>query len=174
MFNSDQETLQLQTCAGHVVGKLEPRYSKIVQVLQDEIDMELQAYVVPTNFQKLSKDRAKKASKQLTPSRVRSVSLSVVLYGPMEIFEATGEFFEQCLEFLQSPLHCDRNVSYRNPQSLSGKDHNPPKTFQLEAELCLSQIETMVQGPEPSAALETVDALPEIQSPSPIKASLYR
>ena len=92
----------------------------------------------------------------------------------MEIFEAVGEFFEQCSEFLQSPLHCDRNVPYRNPQSLFVKDQNPPMTFQLEAELCLSQIETMTQGPDPSAALETEDALGETQAPSPIKASLYK
>ena len=92
----------------------------------------------------------------------------------MELFEETGEFFEQCSEFLQSPLHCDRNVPYRNPQSLSGKDPNPPMTFQLEAELSLSQIETMGQGPDPSSALETEDTLQETQAPSPIKSPLYK
>ena len=92
----------------------------------------------------------------------------------MEVFEAIAEFLEQCSEFLQSPLHCDRNLPYRNPQSLSANDHNPPMTFQLEADLCRSQIETIVQGPDPSAALETEDALQETQAPSPIKTSLYR
>lgn len=92
----------------------------------------------------------------------------------MEIFEAIGEFFEQCSEFLQSPLRCDRNVPYRNPQSLSGKDPNAPMTLPLEAELCHSQIETMVQGADPSAALETEDTLRETQAPPPIKTCLYK
>ncbi|CAD6567877.1 MAG: hypothetical protein ASARMPRED_001174 [Alectoria sarmentosa] len=173
MLNMDRETLQLQTSAGHVVGKLEPRYSKIFQVLQDEKEMDLQAYVVPTLSKKSPKDQAKKSSKEPTRSHARAAFLSVVLYGPMEIFEEVGGFFEQCSEFLQSPLHCDRNFPYRNPQSLSGKDHNPPITSQLEAELCLSQIETIVGGPDASAALETEDALQETHAPSPIKASLY-
>lgn len=174
ILSSERQTLHLQTSVGHLLGKLEPRYSKILKVLQDEKEMELQAYVVPTVFQKPPKDQAKKSSKELNLSRVRSVTLSVVLYGPMEIFEATGTFFEQCSEFLQSPLHCDRNVAYRNPQSLFGKDHRPSMTFQLEAELCLSQIETTVQGPGPSAALEIEDNLRETEAPSPIKTSLYK
>lgn len=142
-------------------------------MLQDEDDLELQTYVVPTRSHEPPKDRAKRPSKELMPSRIRPISLSVVLYGPMEIFEAIGEFFEQCSEYLQPPLHCDRNLFYRNPQSLSGKDSNPPLTFQLQAELCHSQIETMVQCPDPSAALETEDALQETEAPSSIKTSLY-
>lgn len=47
-------------------------------------------------------------------------------------------------------------------------------TFQLEADLCHSQIETILQGPDPSAALETEDALQETEAPSSIRSSLYR
>ena len=153
---------------------MECSLNNFLQVLQDEKDMELQAYLAPALSQKPPKDQAKKSSKELTRSGFRPVSLSVVLYGPMEIFEASGEFFERCSEFLQSPLHCDRNVPYKNPQSPSVEDRNAPMTFQLEAELFLSQIETMMQDPDPSAALETEDALRETQAPPPIKASLYK
>ena len=170
----DGKTLQIQTGAGHIVGKLEPRYSKILQVLRNDEDVELQAYVVPTHSQEPPKSLVKKSYKELMPSRTRPVSLSVILYGPMQLFDAIGEFLERCSEFLQSPLHCDRNLPYRNPQSLSGKDHNPPMTFQLEADLCDSQIETMVQGSDPSSALETEDSLQETQGPSSIRTSLYR
>ena len=92
----------------------------------------------------------------------------------MQLFDAIGEFLERCSEFLQSPLHCDRNLPYRNPQSLSGKDPNPPMTFQLEADFCPSQIETMVQGLDPSSALETEDSLQETQAPSSVRTSLYK
>ena len=170
----DGKTLQIQTAAGHIVGKLEPRYSKILQVLRNDEDVELQAYVVPTHSQEPPKGLVKKSYKELMPSRTRPVSLSIILYGPMQLFDAIGEFLERCSEFLQSPLHCDRNLPYRNPQSLSGKDHNPPMTFQLEADLCDSQIETMVQGPDPSSALETEDFLQQTQGPSSVRTSLYR
>lgn len=165
---SDRETLRLQTSAGRVVGKLEPRHSKILQVLRDDEDMELQAYVVSPLPQESTRGQAKKSLKNLMPS------LSVILYGPMEVFEAVADFLEQCSEFLQPPLHCDRNLPYRNPQSLTAKDRNPPMTFQLDADLCHSQVETIVQGPDPSAALETEDALQETEAPSSIKTSLYR
>ena len=166
--------MQLQTSAGHLVGRLEPRHYKILQVLRDDEDVELQAYIVPTRSQEPPMDQARKSLDQRTSSGGRTVSLSVILYGPMEIFEATGEFLEQCSEFLQSPLHCDRNLPYRNPQSLSGKDHNPPMTFELDADLCHLPIETMVQYPDPSAALETEDDLPETLAPSSIKTPLYK
>ena len=166
--------MQLQTSAGHIVGKLEPRHSKILQVLRNDEDVELQAYVVPTHSQESPRDLVKKSFKEPTPSRARPVCLSVILYGPMQLFDTIGEFLEQCSEFLQSPLHCDRNLPYRNPQSLSGKDHNPPMTFQLEADLCPSQIETILQGPDPSSALETEDSLQETQAPSSIRTSLYK
>ena len=164
----------MQSSAGHVVGKLDPRHSKILQVLRNDEDVELQAYVVPTHSQEPLRDIVKKSFKELTPSRARPVSLSVILYGSMQLFDAIGEFLERCSEFLQSPLHCDRNLPYRNPQSLSGKDPNPPMTFQLEADLCPSQIETMEQGPDPSSALETEDSLQETQAPSSVKTSLYK
>ena len=174
MLTSARETLQLQTSAGHEVGKLEPRHYKILQVLRDDEDVELQAYVVPTRSQESPRDQARKSFDQRTASRSRTVSLSVILYGSMKIFEAMGEFLEQCSEFLQSPLYCDRNLPYRNPQSLSGKDPNPPMTFELDADLRRSPIETMVQGPDPSAALETEDDLPEMQPPPSIKTFLYK
>ena len=170
---SEKKTLRLQTSAGHIVGKLGPRHSKILQVLRDDEDVELQAYVVPTHSQEPPRDQAKKSFKELVPSRVRPVSLSVNLYGSTQLFETIGEFLERCSEFLQSPLHCDRNLPYRNPQSLSGKDLNPPMTFQLEADICGSQIETLAQGSDPSAALETEDALQGTQAPSAIRTSLY-
>lgn len=168
ILTSDRETLQLHTSAGRVVGTLEPRHSRILQVLRDDEDVELQAYVVSPLPQELLKGKAKKSFKNLT------LSLSVILYGPMEVFEAIADFLEHCSEFLQCPLHCDRNVPYRNPQSLSAKDHNAPMTYQLEADLRHSQIETIVQGPDPSAALEAKDALQETEAPSSIKTSLYR
>lgn len=91
----------------------------------------------------------------------------------MEMFDTIGDFLVQCSEYLQSPLRCDRNVPYCNPQSLSGRDKDPQMTFQLQADLSLSQVETMARGADPSAILETGDSNPETEASAAVKSSLY-
>lgn len=90
------------------------------------------------------------------------------------MFDTIGDFLVQCSEYLQSPLRCDRNVPYCNPQSLSGRDKDPQMTFQLQADLSLSQVETMARGADPSAVLETGDSNPETEASAAVKSSLYR
>jgi len=117
--------------------------------------------------------RSKKAANQAVLSHT-AISLSVIIYGTKETFEAVADFLSQCSNYLQAPFHCDRDVHYRNPQSLSGRDKNPPTTFQLQETLSASKIETMDKGADPSAALETEDCLPETVPPTVVKTSLYR
>ena len=157
-----------------MLGSLDPRYSKLLQVLQREQEIDLQAYMVPTLSQKPSYDRVQQPDRKAARQRKMSASLSVILYGPMDIFELIGEFLSQCSEYLQSPLRCDRNVPYRNPQSLRGRDEEAPLTLQLEADLSFSQIETIAQGSDPSAALETGCRFPETEAPPAIRTRLYR
>lgn len=92
----------------------------------------------------------------------------------MDMFEIIGNFLSRCSEFLQSPLRCDRNVPYRNPQSLAGRDENPSMTFQLREIRPTSMIETIAQAADPSAALETGDTFPETEAPAAVKSTLYR
>ena len=168
------ESLQIQTENGSVLGRLDLRYSKMCRVLQEDPSIDLQAYVVP-NVTKQPRNRRNKQQAKLTAlSRTKSASLSVVLYGSMDVFEPIGEFLSQCSEYLQSPSCCDRNVPYVNPQSLFWRDGDPPMTFQLHSELSLSHIETMGQSEDPSAILETEDSLPETEAPAAIRTTLYR
>lgn len=157
-----------------MLGSLDPRYSKLLQVLRREQEIDLQAYMVPTLSQNPSHDRFQQPDRKAARQRNKSASLTVTLYGPMDLFESIGQFLLQCSEYLQAPLRCDRNVPYRNPQSLSGRDEEAPLTFQLEADLSSSQIETIAQGSDPSAALETGCTLPETEAPPAIRTSLYR
>ena len=103
-----------------------------------------------------------------------SATLSVVIYGSMAVFEALGEFLSECSDHLQPPLNCNWDVPYRNPQSLSGKDDNPPTTFQLESQRLSSHIEELGFCADPSASLESQDSLPETEAPAPIRTKLYR
>lgn len=173
-FTTVLKGLQLQTAAGSVLGSLDPRYSKLLQVLLKEQEIELQAYLIPTLSRNPSHGRSQQQATQAARQRNKSVTLSVILYGSMDLFESIGKFLLQCSEYLQYPLRCDRNVPYRNPQSLSGRDEEAPLTSQLEADLSSSQIETVAQGIEPSAVLETGCTFPEIETPPAIQTRLFR
>lgn len=92
----------------------------------------------------------------------------------MDMFESVGDFLSRCSEFLQSPLRCDRNVPYRNPQSLAGRDENPIMTYQFREVGPSSTIESVAQDADPSVALENEDSFPETEAPAAVKTSLYR
>lgn len=91
----------------------------------------------------------------------------------MDMFESVGDFLSRCSEFLQSPLRCDRNVPYRNPQSLAGRDENPIMTYQFREVGPSSTIESVAQDADPSVALENEDSFPETEAPAAVKTSLY-
>ena len=103
-----------------------------------------------------------------------SATLSVVIYGSMVVFGALGDFLSECSEHLQPPVNCVWDVPYRNPQSLSGRDDNPPTTFQLESLRLSSHLEELGVCADPSATLESPDSLPETEGPAPIRTELYR
>ena len=168
---SDQ--LQLKLEMEEILGHLDSRYSDILRVLQIEPMIDLQTYV----FQATTECKHGRVRKLRNPPKViraADVTLSVIVYGHMDLFEALGDFLLRCSEYLQSPLRCDRNVPYRNPQSLSGKDENPPMTYQLPSQLPLTQVEMLAQNTDPSAVLETEDTLPEIEAPAVVQTLLYR
>ena len=144
----------------------------MIRVLQAESKIDLQAYVTPAKSQGNSSHRHRSKSGQ--KKRNKAFAMSLVLYGTMDAFEDIGEFLSQCSEYLQSPLHCDRNVPYRNPQSLSGREENPPMTFELQLQLSSSEIETLTQGADPSSVLETAFPCPESDPPAAVRTSLYR
>lgn len=172
-FKSKSKSLHLELDTGLVFGKLDPHYSQVLGVLRGQPAIEMQTYVVHSVSLNRSQGRAKKPSRTRTVSQTKCVTLSVVLYGTMDVFEAVGEFLLQCSGFLQYPLRCDRNVPYCNPQSLSGTDEDPPMTFQFLSELPYTRVETTTQGADPSAPLETEDSLLESETPAAIQTPLY-
>lgn len=172
-LDTGSEALQLQKSCGTVVGRLNPRHSKLIRVLYDGESIELQALFVPSPsrhaWTRLSKPTGRKPERL----QARFPTLSVIVYGSMDMFESTGNFLSRCSEYLQSPLCCDRDVPYCNPQSLVGRNKDPQMTFKLQGDLPLSQVETMTRGADPSAVLETEDSNPETGAPAAVKSSLY-
>ena len=145
----------------------------MIRVLQAESTVDVQAYLKPREFQNnhlAHRRRSRKGQKEQS----QGVTMSVIVYGTMDTFDDIGEFFYHCSEYLQAPIHCDRDVPYRNPQSLSGRDENPPTTFGLRGEISLSEIETLTHGADPSAVLETAFLYPESDPPAAVRTPLYR
>ncbi|KAL6714141.1 hypothetical protein ACLMJK_008635 [Lecanora helva] len=177
LLDSQLGGMKLHNQAGAFIGKLDSRISKIVEVMRSETHIEVQAYLAVQSAPHQNADhvrhrRLEKRGK--VPSYTAKDSrLSVIFYGPMDKFEAVGGFFSECSEFLQAPIHCDRNVPYRNPQSLSGRDQNPPMTSDLQTELALHEVEALAQAVDPCAMLETKYSFPEVGPPATIRTRLY-
>ncbi len=91
--------------------------SKVVRVLANDPDIILQAFIERLPSKEQPRARSKQKSTQSTSY---SLSLSVILYGSPLLSERLGDFLNQSVIFVQRPLHANRNVPYRNPQSLSG------------------------------------------------------
>lgn len=159
-----------------MIGRLDARCSKILQVLKDEQDLVLQLFLVTASSQARRRRRARMQDQAPGKAQPKdcSTTLSVNLYGSMVVFETLGEFLSACSENLQPPLNCNWDLPYRNPQSLSGRDDNPPTTFQLESQRLSSHIEELGFCSDPSASLESQNSLPETEAPAPIRTKLYR
>ena len=157
-----------------MVGELNPHYSKLIRVLQDGESIELQALFVPSLSRHAIPVQSRRRGRRAENLQAKFATLSLILYGSMEMFESIGDFLSQCSEYLQPPLRCDRNVPYYNPQSLTGSERDIQMTFELQGDLSSSQLEAMAQIVDPSDALETEDLNPETEAPAAVKSALYR
>ena len=146
-------------------------YAKILQVLLNDSNIGLQAFLErsPSEDQKGMNSKQKCAQ-----TRKGTIHLSVILYGSPVLFDRVGEFLNNCLVYMQRPYHCDRNVPYRNPQSLSGQDADAPLTMDLENHVSSFEIETLTEQADLAAAMEVDDAFPETKAPSCVRTSLHR
>ena len=157
-----------------MVGELNPHYSKLIRVLQDGESVELQALFVPSLSRHAIPVQPRVRGQKAEKAQAKFATLSLILYGSMEMFESIGDFLSQCSEYLQPPLRCDRNVPYHNPQSLTGSEKETQMTFELQGDLSSSQVEAMALIVNPSDALATEDLNPETEAPAAVKSSLYR
>lgn len=173
-LKTGSKALQLQKSCGTVIGELNPHYSKLIRVLQDGESVEMQALFVPSSSRNAIQVQLRARGQKAEKLRAKSATLSLILYGSMEMFESIGDFLSQCSEYLQPPLHCDRNVPYHNPQSLTRSEKETQMTFELQKDLSSSQVAAMARIVDPSDVLETEDVNPETEAPAAVKSSLYR
>ena len=130
--------------------------------------------IVPIRSTGMGLDETRSSVKPARLARTKSLSLLVNIYGPLDLYDLVGDYLSRCSEHLQPPSSCDRNVPYRNPQSLSGRDKNPQMTSCFNASALSTEIELMETDSDPSAALETQTTFAEAQVPAAVRTPLYR
>jgi len=95
-------------------GELNDRTAKILSNLESEEGMSFQIYCKPTNTRARS---IKKGARKGAGSEVQYV-MNAIIYGPEDLYDAVGEYLTKCAVCLQTPISCDRDVPYQNPQIL--------------------------------------------------------
>jgi len=101
--------------------------------------------------------------------------LDIILYGPSELEEAMGQFLSQHRMYLQDPLHCDRNVPYRNPHIVPPEDGSILMTGSLNGPLGNLEIERLDAGPDLLAQLISDEVpLSETEGPDIVKTPLFK
>jgi len=105
------------------VGCLDPQSVEVMKVLSEDSTIVTQILILPP--------AAPSSGKRIQGSSKPPYSVSVIIYGPIEMFDDIGIFFQECGLYLQDPIRCDRNVPYRNPHRLSVPEDQVQLTFDL-------------------------------------------
>ncbi|KAL7916577.1 SNF2 family N-terminal domain-containing protein [Trichoderma velutinum] len=147
-------------------GMILSDHGQMIQGLLDEPAINLFASCTPHG--ELSTRKTLKCSSQI------SCVLDITVYGPWELFEQIGIWFQEYGAYLQDPRVCHMNVKYCNPHRLSSED--------FESCLLLSQVvshtnassclQDITEGPELLDILSSNVDLEETPQPKAIRAIL--
>jgi hypothetical protein len=97
------------------------------------------------------------------------------MYGPMELFDDVGNFFEANEIFIQDPKGCNREVRYCNPHRLSSLNFDSsPWTSRFDGNVDLAEMKDASTGPELLDLLDSQSNLAETPQPSAISTVLER
>lgn len=163
-----REVLELSPSLS-VLGRIDQTSADVLKVLAAEEDLILQ-HCCSYDFHGLGgTTRSRKVS---TPA-IFEACLDVVIYGRLHLAEDLDDFLQACVPpmYLQDPVHCDRNVRYRNPQRLSFRDEESEMTFDLTAHDDHEK-ENFETPKDCLIGLESTEYLPETETPSAIRTPL--
>lgn len=140
-----------------------------IQALLDEPALNLQVWC------ELKPDNNRRKQQSLRRCRIVPCSLSIILYGPLNLSDDLGDFLQDHEVYLQDPQGCDHNVKYFNPQRLSsGNAACCSMTFDLSLlpNKSMLGLEEMPQKPDLLNILNSQSELPEAAQPLSIQTSL--
>ena len=145
-------------------GTIRPDFIHITSALVEEKDLILQAKCIPNDQTGL-----------ISNKRSSPCSLSIIIYGPMELLDDVGEFFQKYEMFIQDPEGCDRTVRYCNPHRLSSCDLDScPLTSEIGDCQGLVELHDMNSRTEQMDIFVSQEELPETPQPRMIKTTLEK
>jgi hypothetical protein len=103
--------------------------------------------------------------------------LRITVYGPLELFNAIGLWFQEYDVYLQDPQECYRDARYCNPHKLStaGTLESCPLLSEIIRErIGMVQFQEVVERPDLLDVLSEQDDLEETEEPNLIKSTLHR
>ncbi|ORY13014.1 SNF2 family N-terminal domain-domain-containing protein [Clohesyomyces aquaticus] len=144
---------------------LDPTSAEVLRRLSEDDAIDMQIFV--SNFE----DQSNTLVLKQRGSGKLIVRVSVIIYGPPNMFDDIGNFFQDCELYLQDPIGCDRNVQYLNPHRLSSPEDQPQMTsdlFSFEKEL------SIYEQAKSDMILDMVTPrdFPMLETPSDLRTSL--
>lgn len=151
-------------------GSVSTQHRQLLQAILDETSIRIQVTCELNN-----RNNGARKTSRLLPQLI-SCSLSINLYGPKELFEEIGTFFQDYDIYLQDPLDCDMNVRYCNPHRLSSTDPSLcPLTYDLKTNMLEAfEIQPKSRHSELLDNLDPQEDLPEASQPPEIQTQLER
>lgn len=164
----DDTSALLRAADGSEFGTLGERQANILHELEEADGINFQLYCQINGEEALGGGKFRKgAEKELQHF------LCTIMYGPLRLFDAIGEYVSECELYLQDPLHCNRDVPYRNPHLLSGLDEEPPMTFSFNQPSVPLEVEGLASRLDLFAQLRSEDPLQETAAPPALRTMLY-
>lgn len=159
----------------HELGEFQPRTAEILRVLSAEHSLSLQLFtrVSQNQISWMTKGNKRKREKQVI------VAIWVIIYGPIDLAQAVGDFAVECGINLQDPIYPVRNVVYKNPHLLAVPGEETVTTSSFVRQHVTSRVEALspeqFNGIWTNGELRSDHAdLPETEAPSEIVTALYR
>lgn len=152
-----------------VKGRITSEYAQLINGILEEASLRLEVSCA------VESDRTSKAPGQM--SSQRRCLLNLILYGPVELFEEIGSYFEGYEIFLQDPVqNGEQDLRYCNPHRLSSQDIS---SCPLLSEFLLrtsqhAGFESIAQKPDLFDALSTHNELEEHPQPRAVQTILKR
>jgi hypothetical protein len=150
-----------------VTGQIQNEHCSMIETLLQDGTIIMTVACIP---EVQSKGKTKTRSRLMLPC-----TLEITIYGPLDLFEEIGEWFQDCEVYLQDPDKYQLDAKYCNPQRMSSYD--------LSLCLMVSEVisRSLVLAPtEIPAPLDYLDILSsqvelaETPQPSIIRANLKK
>lgn len=151
-----------------VHGRILPEHGQMIQGLLDEQALDLHVSCTLD-----SEPAARKSSRSFVQL---SCVLDITVYGPLNLFEEIGTWFQEYEVYLQDPQVCHLNVRYSNPQRLSSDDLDScPLVSEVVSQTSrLAHLQDVTERPDLLDILSSYVELEESPQPAVIRAVLKR